>query len=456
MKVSSWSRIAAAAGVTALIVGGGSAALATAASAQHKPPSHHGGDGPGDHGGDGPGHHGGDGPGHDGGDGPEGRTLYVSPTATTAGADSSCATASYSTIVSAVSAAAPWTRVIVCQGTYAEDVVVAKPLVLIGQDATVNAAGLRNGFTITSSNVTVEGFTVSGAVGEGILAVGTTHAGPVVDGSATTTGTPITHVLIEHNIVKGNDMAPSSPSYTECQSQGSVPGDCGEGIHLMSVARSLVLDNEVTGNSGGILVTDELGPSYGNLIAGNVVMDNLLDCGITLPSHNGLAVNPATLQPNPRMAGVYDNVIARNTIIGNGTNPSEGGGAGVLMAAPFPGSASYDNTVVGNVIEGNGLSGVTMHGHAPGAYIGGNRVISNTIGVNNLAGDPSAAPVDGVPTGILVLSIATPVSEMIAGNHIFGDTYGIWLSPTVTARDLTDNSFYGVATPVYPPPAPQT
>ena len=47
----------------------------------------------------------------------------------------------------------------------------------------------------------------------------------------------------------------------ECQAAGEVPGDCGEGIHLMSVADSTVAGNYVTGNSGGILLTDEFGPT---------------------------------------------------------------------------------------------------------------------------------------------------------------------------------------------------
>ena len=36
----------------------------------------------------------------------------------------------------------------------------------------INAAGMNNGFTITASNVSVDGFTVRGAIGEGILAMG--------------------------------------------------------------------------------------------------------------------------------------------------------------------------------------------------------------------------------------------------------------------------------------------
>jgi len=113
---------------------------------------------------------------------------------------------------------------------------------------------------------------------------------------------PISDVTISHDIVQGNDQGPATSAYMECQASGNVPGDCGEGIHLMSVADSTVSHDYVTGNSGGILLSDEFGPTHGNVIEHNLVSNNASDCGITMPSHNGLAVNPATLAPNPSLA----------------------------------------------------------------------------------------------------------------------------------------------------------
>ena len=137
------------------------------------------------------------------------------------------------------------------------------------------------GVTIQSSHVEVNGFKVTGAVGEGILATGG------MSGS-------ITDVHIVGNTVTGNDTGGIDPivpnDYPQCQPSSRpnpVPGDCGEGVHLMAVARSQVSGNTVTGNSGGILLTDEFGPTHGNLISSNVVKNNVFDCGITLPGHNG-------------------------------------------------------------------------------------------------------------------------------------------------------------------------
>ena len=120
-----------------------------------------------------------------------------------------CGHAQYATINAAVTAANPGDTVEVCPGTYTEDVVITKALKLVGQNATINATGLPgastgailgqapyNGVTIESSNVTVMGFTVEGAEGEGILAVNPDPVAVTVAGMPLHTGTPITNVTI--------------------------------------------------------------------------------------------------------------------------------------------------------------------------------------------------------------------------------------------------------------------
>ena len=69
-------------------------------------------------------------------------TLFVSPSGTPLNDGFSCATAKYSKIQSAVNAAAPWRgTVVVCKGTYAEDVVVSHPLTLLGLSAVIQGVG---------------------------------------------------------------------------------------------------------------------------------------------------------------------------------------------------------------------------------------------------------------------------------------------------------------------------
>ena len=387
--------------------------------------------------------------------------LYASPTATPDGADTSCATSPYKTISDAVAAASAGDTVVACQGTYTEDVVILKPLTLLSEGATIDATGLPgastgiilgqapyNGITIESSRVTVEGFTVKGAEGEGILAVNPHPVkGPIVGGMQLYTGKPLTKVVIAHNDVTGNDLGfnnANSP-YVACTPNGG--SDCGEGIHLMSVAKSKVIDNESMDNSGGILITDEYGPTHNNLIQGNDVIDNTNDCGITIPSHN-LGINPETGQLDPSFAGVYRNDVTHNVVVGNGV---KGYGAGIGVFAPETGTASYQNVISDNYIYGNGLAGISVHSHQANAYVDGNVFTGNTIGVNNVTGADGAdvTPKDKQTTGILIWSDATKYHFTVTHNFIFDNTYGVWYTPkTIKVSGLSTNS-YSVTKPVH-------
>jgi hypothetical protein len=383
-----------------------------------------------------------------------GRVLYVAKGAHPGGAGKSCHSAKYRTIRAALHAAPAGATVAVCRGTYHEQVVITKPVLLTGHHAVINEKGVKPNLTvtvpgigplkifagvvITSSHVRVRGFTVKNALGEGILAAG-------VNGT-------IHGVAIEHNAVLHNDLGggvpPASP-YFECQPAGPVPGDCGEGVHLLAVAFSSVSGNLVAHNSGGILLTDETGPTHNNVIANNDVTRNDDDCGITVPGHNPAALDSSGKR-QPKVAGVYRNLIVHNRVVSNGT---KGEGAGVLFANATAGTASYENVVADNYIAGNGLSGVTMHAHTlgPGQFedLSGNKVIGNRIGKNNLAGDPLDGTVaDAKTTGVLVFSGGTAVSVTISHNLISNNAVGIWLSKPVHAKGLHTNVFHHVTTPI--------
>jgi len=379
------------------------------------------------------------------------KSLYVSPKANPSNADKSCRSAAFATIQSAVNAARSGGTVVVCPGSYYEQVVITKPLSLKGLHATIDENGVTPtlridvpgvgtvtifaGVVMLSSHVRFSGFTVQHAQGEGILAAGL--------------GAEISGISITNSAVVHNDLGFGVPTseYFECQPGG----DCGEGIHFTGVARSTISKNLIADNSGGVLLTDDTGPTHDNLVANNVVTGNSTDCGITLPGHNPNALS-ATGQRQPSVAGVYRNVIRNNVVTDNGV---KGEGAGVLFANATAGTAAYDNLVTGNYIARNGLSGVTFHAHiiAPGAFedLSGNNVIGNVIGTNNVDGDtldPPASPENLVTTGILVYSAGTPVTVKIAFNTVFDNEIGIWLSKAVTASGLRTNTFVSVTTPI--------
>ena len=340
------------------------------------------------------------------------KTLYVAPAGRDKGACTK--TAPCKTIPFAISKAATGDTVAVAKGTYSGTVTVARDISVVGLGKPVlNATGLSNGILITgakSRGARVTGFVVENANDEGILALQTSH------------------VLIAGNVVRNNDQGVKASTPTgECAAQGPVPGDCGEGLHLMSVSASVVRNNTVENNLGGILLTDELGPTHDNLISSNRALNNVADCGITLAGHSTKAF--ANGKPQPALGGVYRNVVIDNTANGNGT---KGLGGGILTAAGAPGSAVYGNTVQHNTANGNGLGGFTLHSHAPGQYLNNNRIIDNTFAHDGIAGNPGGKPgdVDAGLTqsaGIIVFSAVTKLAGIvITGNHLANEYYGIW------------------------------
>jgi len=387
-------------------------------------------------------------------------TLYVSagasPSRHASGrshAHGSCHRANYSTITSAVAAAAAGDTVVVCRGTYAEDVVVAKSLRLVGRHATIDATGMENGIQVVTSWVSVRGFTIRNANGEGLLVgVDSLADAPML------TSRVLTHINVEHVAALNNDKGFNGTENGNCK----YPGDCGGGIHFNVTAWSSVRDSLVKGNADGILLTDDYGPASHNLIQGNWVADNPTECGIVLPSHNSDAVSfdPTTFEVmgrNPDAGGIYDNVVRGNVTLANGTakDPPQfgggGSGSGIGLFGSGPGTGVYDNLVIGNFSAQNGLAGFTIHAHHPGGEdLNGNRVVWNYFGKNNLGGDGydgPPGPTDFQTTGIAVFSVPA-VQMTIAHNLIAHDEIGIWLSTTVTADGLGTNAFVDVTTPV--------
>jgi hypothetical protein len=218
-----------------------------------------------------------------------------------------------------------------------------------------------------------------------------------------------------------------------------------------------VVGNYISANSGGILLTDENGPTDDNLIGWNDVSENGLDCGITLAGHQpGTTTNGTTWTPVAATAGgVFNNTVRDNQSTNNGVL---GQGAGVLIATGAPGGAVYDNDVEGNSISGNGLAGVTVHAHSPGEDLNGNVVQGNRIGTNNLDGDNdfggnTPPAIDSLTTGVIVATAVSPITITIEGNLIENDGYGVWMTPDVTATTSAPaNAFIGVGTPIFTAP----
>jgi hypothetical protein len=304
----------------------------------------------------------------------------------------------FATISAAVAAAAPHDVVRVGKGTYHEDVIVGKPLSLLGENAAtvvIDATGLLNGINVDGhgnpglAHVIVSGFTVRNAQAQGIV---------VTDAS---------DVLVSGNHLTGNDQAldavnlvcPPLPPYF----QGGEGFDCGEAIHLSGVDHSIVSDNLVEQNAGGILISDDTGPNHDNLITANTVQDNPYDCGITIASHH------FHLGPVDPSLGIYRIVVDGNTSERNGLISGEGAGVGIFTGPP--GGQNNGNVVSNNVLRGNALPGVAIHSHAPFQTNNDHRIVGNTIADNGPDGDPGTM----VPTGISISSDTATGGPAITG-----------------------------------------
>jgi hypothetical protein len=356
------------------------------------------------------------------------QTLYVSVQGNDANACTQAAPCA--TIGHAVSVAGAGDTVVVGHGIYHEDVTITTALTLTGQGGPiVNASQLTNGIVISgtaAAGTVVRGFTVENALFEGILAVQTQG------------------VTIQNNVVTDNDQGmflPPAQQTGECQGFGQVPGDCGEGLHLMSVIAAKVLNNTVSDNSGGILLSDENGITAYNLIAGNKVLNNVYDCGITVVAHTPLAFG----------GGVHDNTVLGNVVNGNGV---QGEGGGILLAAGAPGGGVYDNRILFNVANDNGLAGVTIHKHDPFSNLNGNVIVGNHLSHDALDGNGPGMPGDGdtsdtQTTGLLIAAASTPITgTVVAGNHISDVYYGIW-TQNASPISPSANTFVNVTVPVF-------
>lgn len=239
----------------------------------------------------------------------------------------------------------------VAAGTYKEYVTIWKPLSLIGassESTIIDATSLAHGIFVDGFdypgliNVTIANFTIKNAQFEGVLVVSTTD------------------VIIRNNQVLDNDKSEGlkfTGATTGCPNQpgnmvyeNNETGDCGGAIHLIGAVNSILSSNVVIGNADGVLISDETAESRGNLLIGNTVSNNPLECGIVLASH------PPTGHDKPPFAphhGVDFNTVAGNISTDNGVIVG-GSGVGLFSDGNGQGKVIY-NVVVGNKLVGNGL-----------------------------------------------------------------------------------------------------
>ena len=269
----------------------------------------------------------------------------------------------FATIQAAVDAASDDDTIIVGPGTYYENVDVWRSVRIISvdgaEDTIVDASGGNYGFWIKTNDVTIKGFTVTGADG----AHSEFYAGIFMEKMS------FSNIYIEENIVEDNDNS-------------------GIFFYLVVATDVFIRDNEVRNNGliksmPGIRVYS----SKGVTIEENEISGNGLD-GITIVVRSeNITVSGNEIYKNSKgqtkSAGIFVANSDHNIIEGNEIKDNYNHGI------RFANGADH-NTISENEIKGNVLHGIWLHRPTPNT---GNVIEENEVKDNGKDGirieDPS-------------------------------------------------------------------
>jgi len=234
----------------------------------------------------------------------------------------------FSTVQAAINNASDGDTVFVCNGTYFENVVVNKTVVLVGEDRdTTIIDGGGNGFAIhvTSDNVSVSGFTVRNS------------------------GSPIVQVSNVDN----------------CNLTGNTVIDGFVGIYLLNVKGSYIGSNTISNNYIGIRFES----CDGNTLKNNNVTINQ-DAGVHVAYSSTMVASSNFLVGNINQ-GFYlnhssENIVRENLVAENGV--------GIRL------HYSSDNMIVDNNVTDNSEEGVKFY-YSSGNEVSGNSISHNGYGI---------------------------------------------------------------------------
>jgi hypothetical protein len=297
-------------------------------------------------------------------------------------------------------------------GTYAENVIVDKPVTLLGANNTNPVPG-RSGpesivepgltssfntdsvFTVEANNVTIEGFTIQGSIANP----------PVGQSSGFLLPTGVTVYA-----------AAGISNSTNVNTGGSAPSTID--IFGLTILNNIIQDFTQFGVYGDT--------SDGTVSTGNTITDNLIQ---DIPSNGqGGFIGEGVL--------IYDNFYAQ--ITGNKITNAR---TGVQTGNNFLSSGSFAPSISNNTVSAY-VKGVYFNLQYQGASTF--TVSGNTI----TQADGSVSPAYNV--GLLIQSIQSSVQSVIQNNNVSGFLYGVEFAGNNTTQTVTlqggtlNNNTYGV------------
>jgi hypothetical protein len=307
-------------------------------------------------------------------------------------------TADAATISGAVAAAAPGDTIRVCPGTYAEHVVVTKPLTLRGARAgqiyaartfgAPSESTVSGSFTVQAPRVTIDGFSLSNLAGA--LGIVVKTAGD--------------EARIANNIISGIGSVTQTGNVT--------------GVYLeLGPDRVTIVANRIANlvsrpTAHGILVGDStsLDPSLDVTIAGNLIEDVVSVGAVAAEPRGayGVQVNNGANGTGYATVTVFGNVIRRLT----------GGWAHAIgLEGPTPGASIVGNAI-SRIVDVTPIAGVQ---DAVAVFFEDNPYFpSATVNYNNFDVTDQAA-------GIAVHAVLAPMGDMVDGRCNWWDS---WTGPS--------------------------
>lgn len=321
------------------------------------------------------------------------KVWYVSPICTPKGADGDGSRDNpFTTLLEGIKASEPGDYVVVMKGSvFTENVVIDKPLTLVGADPETPAeqasiivqAPEPNAIIVQSKDVTLRGIIVQSPKGAGIWVQG---------GSATIEGSKV-------------DKATKS---------GNGPLELGNGILATNdasiiVQRTIIVQSDHT----GVLMQDSRGT-----IARSTIADNIGAAGIWVQRSSGFVTLSGNQIAKNRGTGISvlssRAIIVQNTIHGTADGGVAGARAdGIVVAEHFDGGISEgfaEASLQGNDISGNARLGVLFSGDARGI------IVQNSVKGNGAADTAKRGAGIWVQSGAGALSPITIEQNVAAGN----------------------------------------
>jgi parallel beta-helix repeat protein len=342
-------------------------------------------------------------------------SLFVSPTGSFNGQPA------FKTIQAAVNAAVAGDTVNVAKATYNENVTIPVAVNLLGAEKGINPnAGTRSDpanesivtgtLSVTTSDVSINGFTIRNPSGDGIFVADGVGKSQIVDeilqGNRVglllhrDTGTSVSDDLIENSVGPNVDVVGGTGDDFErntIEAAGVGGPSAEDGMDVEQGSSGIKIEhNVISVNTGAGL---SLSQTSSDTVSANTLSGSKVDIGVVQANANtiesNIIVNAVT--DGIELGNSSGNKIENNTVTGNGTG---GQGQGILL------STVTSTTVSGNTVSNNMTNGIEVAVTSSGVSIS-----TNTVGSNGGDG----------------IALSATSSSQVAGNTITGNANGIHL-----------------------------